>query len=122
MRAQFGGKYKGVLPPDERGNRIITSEEEFENLGGDACELEWLTDRYRQRPVTAYHVMLKTLQQARMEGIWRPAMDYEVKWGNTFYLSTGGGISSLLDPTDVGVFSASPTSAATLERKRFLTL
>jgi len=122
MRAQFEAKCKGVLPPDERGNRIIMSEEEFENLGGDACELEWLTDRYRHRPVTAYHVMLKTLQQARMEGIWRPATDYEVKWGNTFYLSTGGGTSNLLDPTDVGVFSVAPTNETTFERKRFLTL
>ena len=38
----------------------------------DAIRLQSPPDPWIQGNVTAHHIMLKTLQQARMEGIWKP--------------------------------------------------
>jgi hypothetical protein len=94
----------------------------IDNMGLDAekeaIQLDPISERYRKQ-TTEYHVMLKTLQQARFEGIWKPCLRYLYRWGDKVFVTDRGSESNMGLALDVGVFNISPRHRNPLGRQRY---
>jgi hypothetical protein len=84
----------------------------------EAIKLDPISDRYHKQ-TTEYHVMLKTLQQARFEGIWKPCLRYLYRWGDKVFVTDRGSESNMGLALDVGVFNISPRHRNPLGRQRY---
>jgi hypothetical protein len=69
--------------------------------------LAMIAERWPRDHRTVYLVMLKTLQQARKEGIWCPSVGYEYNWGGKVWRTDRGSKWDLRYVLDVGVLSLS---------------
>jgi hypothetical protein len=70
-------------------------------------ELTPLTEKWNRNEITDYIIMLKTLQQARMEGIWKPCLQYRIKWNGESYVIHRSSKENMNGPLDVGVLMSS---------------
>lgn len=73
----------------------------------DAIRLQSASEPWIEGNVTAHHIMLKTLQQARMEGIWKPCLSYTYRWGDQLWTTDRGSRRNLGITIDVGIFRLS---------------
>jgi len=79
--------------------------------------LEPLLDRWSSE-FTARYVMMKTLQQARTEGIWIPATIWDIRWGDELRwrpMAIKGDLCGILD---VGICTLSEGQGKKLNRQR----
>ena len=83
-------------------------------------ELDRISEKHYGKEVTPYLVMLKTLQQARMEGIWEPCFAYVYKWGDTTFATPCAGRTTLRSTLDVGGMIISPSNSVIVNRQKFV--
>lgn len=72
----------------------------------EGVPLEMISNRWTKRQSTEYLVMLKTLQQARMEGIWIPSVKYFYNWNGRITCALRGTPGDLGNILDIGFLSA----------------
>jgi hypothetical protein len=116
------GRFQGVLSVGEDGEPIALMPWVLDAMGDDAereaIKLDPISDPYRKE-ITTYHVMLKTLQQARKEGIWKPCLRYLYRWGEKVYVTDRASEVNMGLALDVGVFTISPKNKMSLGRQRY---
>jgi len=83
-------------------------------------ELERISGKFYGKEVTQYLVMLKTLQQARMERIWEPCFAYVYKWSDTTFATPCAGRTTLRSTLDVGVMTVSPSNPVHVTRQKLV--
>jgi len=67
----------GRLPVSRLGEEVMLNEEQFSrHYYYERLEFSILTDKWSRKRRTARQVMNKTLQQARRDGIWKPAENF----------------------------------------------
>ena len=108
------GVYTGLLPHHAKGNSksLLT--------GRGQIELDRISEKHYEKEVTQYLVMLKTLQQARMERIWEPCFAYVYKWGDTTFATPCAGRTALRGTLDIGVMTVSPSNPVNVNRQKFV--
>jgi hypothetical protein len=109
------GVYNGLLPCDNKGKNAKSGLTEREQV-----ELDRISEKCYGKEVTHYRVMLKTLQQARMEGIWEPCFAYAYKWGDTTFATLCAGRTMLRSTLDVGLMTLSPNNSVNVDREQFV--
>ena len=116
------GRLQGILPVYKNGRPVQLSPEVIDDCGhpDEVIRLDPISDPWYSKGITAYLVMLKTLQQARMEGIWKPALSYVYKWGDTVYMTDRGSRTNMSHALDVGVFTLAEFQDRQLKRKRYI--
>lgn len=115
------GRLQGILPVYKNGRPVELSPEVIDACGhpDEVIRLDPISDPWYSKGITAYLVMLKTLQQARMEGIWKPAMSYLYKWGDTVYMTDRGSRTNMGHALDVGVLALAEFQDRQLNRKKY---
>lgn len=88
-----------------------------EHHGLEAILLDLISNAI-YRKITPYHVMLKTLQQARFEGIWQPCTAYAYRWGEKIYVTDRASRDDLGLVLDLGVVNISPQNSHRFTRER----
>jgi hypothetical protein len=89
-----------------------------EHHGLEAIPLDPISNAIYRTKITPYHVMLKTLQQARIEGIWQPCTIYAYKWDDKLYITDRASRDDLGLVLDVGIFTISQKNNFPFTRKR----
>lgn len=112
------GGYQGISPFLPNGKPVRLTPESIDAYGGRSINLDPISDSW-SRDTSAYHVMLKTLQQARMEGIWIPALEYFYKWGDEIFRTERGSRRAMGHISDIGIFTLSPHLAKS-NRQRYI--
>src|SRR6202023_4414742 len=83
------GRFKGALPVNKKGKVFRLTPWALDALRDTEdtaiMELDVISDPWVKYDTTGYTVMLKTLQQARAEGIWKPCLEYLYRWGKRLY-------------------------------------
>lgn len=113
------GQFRGTLPVNGNREPFKLSPTAINAGDADTFELNVITDPWVQHDNTGYTVMLKTLQQARMEGIWKPCLEYLYRWGKRLYCTDRGSETDMALPLDVGVFDVSSQTQKSLGRQRY---
>jgi hypothetical protein len=113
------GQFRGILPVNENGQIFKLSPMAIDARNKDAFELDVISEPWVKSDDTGYTVMLKTLQQARLEGIWKPCLEYLYRWGNRLYCTDRGSETDMGIPLDVGVFTISSQTQRSLGRQRY---
>jgi hypothetical protein len=85
-------------------------------------KLDVISDPWVKYDSTGYTVMLKTLQQARAEGIWKPCLEYLYRWGKRLYCTDRGSETDMGVALDVGVFTISSKTQESFRQQRCLTV
>ena len=86
----------------------------------EIMKLDVISDPWVKYDNTGYTVMLKTLQQARAEGVWKPCLEYLYKWGKRLYCTDRGSETDMGVALDVGVFTISSKTQESFRRQRCL--
>lgn len=93
----------------------LSFHEARERIHLDLVSNKWTSER------DEYSVMMKTLQQARKQGIWVPQQGgYEYKWGDKVYSAAKAMTWDLRLLLDIGVLHLSPQSSGSAGRTRLL--
>src|SRR5262245_35743372 len=99
-------RVRGILPSRQDASSIALHPRIMDTLNAEKCfELTPASDSWKMGAITEFHVMLKTLQQARVQGIWEPCLAYYYKWGNEVYISPRGSPIDMRWALDVGVYT-----------------
>jgi hypothetical protein len=118
------GEFYGVLPTTSDGKPTVLKSWMTDTLrehhGLEAIRLDPISNAIYRRKITPYHVMLKTLQQARFEGIWQPCTTYAYRWGDKIYITDRASQDDLGLVFDVGVFNISPQNNFRFTRERYV--
>lgn len=113
------GQFRGILPVNGNGEILKLSPTAIDGRNKDAFALNVISEPWVKQDNTGYTVMLKTLQQARMEGIWKPCLEYLYRWGSRLYCTDRGSETDMALPLDVGVFNISSQTQKPLGRQRY---
>ena len=106
--------YEGHLPSRANGEPIDLSPQFLDDKSiKEAIPFEPLCHPYYKADRTPYLVMLKTLQQARYEGIWKPCTRLFYKWEGKIW---EGEYPSHLAKWDFGVCRLSRTNGVEFHR------
>lgn len=115
-------EFYGVLPATSDGKPVVLKswmkDTLREHYGLEAIPLEPVSNAVYQKKITPYHVMLKTLQQARFEGIWQPCTAYAYRWGDKIYITDRASQDDLGLVFDVGLFNISQQNRFRFTRER----
>jgi hypothetical protein len=91
------------------------------NEARERIPLDVVSNKWTKDVRDEYLVMLKTLQQARMEGIWFPAQEgYEYKWADKVFPAAKAVSWDLRLLLDIGVFKVAPQSTPHVRKTRLL--
>ena len=115
-RPKRRGLYYGSLPSYTQGH--FTSQ----LTPPGQIALDRISEKYNQKENTQYLVMLKTLQQARMAGIWQPCFAYAYKWGDTTFATPCAERTMMRSTLDIGAMTVSPKNTVNFKRKMLLCL
>jgi hypothetical protein len=107
------GRVRGILPCDRHGAPNVLSPRPLHELSfRDAITLTAISESWRMREeVTEFQVMLKSLQQARMQGVWEPCLKYLYKWGDSYVAVARGSDTNMYNTLDVGAYTFSGQSS-----------
>ena len=91
------------------------------NEARERIPLDLVSNKWTKDLRDEYLVMLKTLQQARTEGIWIPSQGgYEYKWGDEVFSAAKAVSWDLRLLLDIGVFKVAPQSTPPVKKTRLL--
>ena len=85
-----------------------------------AIQLDPISDKNSWDTRTEYFIMLKTLQQARMEKIWQPYGAYLYKWADQLYAEPVTYKRRLRSSLDVGIMKVPRKNTVKNDRHRYI--
>jgi hypothetical protein len=103
---------RGLLPVNRIGTETQVSISCLPDYEFTPATEKWSRER------THYQVMLKTLQQARVERVWQPALDYTYNWAGQMYLCSRSSKKSMIGPLDVGVLQTNSNAGTNFRSRR----
>jgi hypothetical protein len=117
------GHFQGLLPTYEDGRPVqLSSSATYGHYNPSIfIQLDPISEIWKFKEITAYHVLLKTLQQARLEGIWKPAFSYLYRWGDRICWTDRGERNRMFNIFDVGICVVDSQQEMPLNRQRYAT-